>query len=157
MWHCSNNGNKRVKFTDDSIKCCECFIKFENSGNNIAIADDPSHVRRYYSTVINSSLSIILKKNNGKVVKSIGNRVLCYFLNSLDNNEKAFEIIIECVYKIIEKQNNINQELLNNIFLTIKIKSIIPGISQNQFIKKHADKTFVAHSEKIVTLIKASK
>ena len=124
MWHHSNKGNKSVKFTDDSIKCCICFIEFESSINNIPIADDPSHVREYYSTVINS-LSQIINRNNGKIVKSLGDRLLCYFLNFLDlNNEKAVEEVIQCGFEILEKREDINKELLNNNLLPVESYNI---------------------------------
>ncbi len=114
MWHHSNKGNKSVKFTDDSLKCCICFIEFESSINNIPIADDSSNIREYYSTVINS-LSQIIKRYNGKIVKSLGDRLLCYFLNFSDlNNEKAVEEVIQCGFEILEKREDINKELLNN-------------------------------------------
>ncbi|MGZ5489959.1 MAG: response regulator [Nitrososphaeraceae archaeon] len=93
---------------------CICFIEFKSSINNIAIADDPSHVREYYSTVINS-LSQIINRNNGKIVKILGDRLLCYFLNFSDlNNEKAVEEVIQCGFEILEKREDINKELLNN-------------------------------------------
>ena len=117
MWHHSNKGNKSIKFTDDSLKCCVCFIEFESSINNIAIADDSSNIREYYYTVINS-LSQIIKRYNGKIVKSLGDRLLCYFLNFSDlNNEKAFEDVIECGLEILEKREDMNKELLmkNNL------------------------------------------
>ena len=117
MWHHSNKGNKSVKFTDDSIKCCVSFIEFESAINNIAIADDASNIREYYSTVINS-LSQIINRNNGKIVKSLGDRLLCYFLNFSDlNNEKAVEEVIQCGFEILEKREDINKELLmeNNL------------------------------------------
>jgi CheY-like chemotaxis protein len=117
MWHHSNKGNKSIKFTDDSLKCCVCFIEFQTSVNNLSLTYDPSHIREYYSTVINS-LSEIIKRNNGKIVKSLGDRLLCYFLNFSDlNNEKAFEEVIECAFEILEKREDINQELLlkNNL------------------------------------------
>ena len=117
MWHHSNKGNKSIKFTDDSLKCCVCFIEFESFINNIAIADDSSNIREYYSTVINS-LSQIIKRYNGKIVKSLGDRLLCYFLNFSDlNNEKAFEDVIECGLEILEKREDMNKELLmkNNL------------------------------------------
>ncbi|HEX2407363.1 MAG TPA: response regulator, partial [Nitrososphaeraceae archaeon] len=44
--------------------------------------------------------------------------LLCYFLNFSDlNNEKAFEEVIECAFEILEKREDINQELLlkNNL------------------------------------------
>ena len=117
MWHHSNKGNKSIKFTDDAIKCCVCFIEFESSINNIAIAEDHLQIREYYSTVINS-LSQIINRYNGKIVKSLGDRLLCYFLNFSDlNNEKAIEEVIECGLKILEKREDINKELLmkNNL------------------------------------------
>ena len=117
MWHHSNKGNKSIKFTDDAIKCCVCFIEFESSINNIAIAEDHLQIREYYSTVINS-LSQIINRYNGKIVKSLGDRLLCYFLNFSDlNNEKAIEEVIECGLKILEKREEINKELLmkNNL------------------------------------------
>ena len=76
MWHHSNKGNKSIKFTDDSLKCCVCFIEFQSSINNTTITDDSSITREYYSTVINS-LSQIIKRYNGKIVKSLGDRLLC--------------------------------------------------------------------------------
>src|SRR5688572_3669392 len=112
MWHHSNKGNKSIKFTDDSLKCCVCFIEFQSSINNTPITDDSSNIREYYSTVINS-LSHIIKRYNGKIVKSLGDRLLCYFLNFSDlNNEKAFEDVIECGLKILEKREDMNKELL---------------------------------------------
>jgi CheY-like chemotaxis protein len=117
MWHHSNKGNKSIKFTDDSLKCCVCFIEFQSSINNTTITDDSSITREYYSTVINS-LSQIIKRYNGKIVKSLGDRLLCYFLNFSDlNNEKAFEDVIECGLKILEKREEMNKELLkkNNL------------------------------------------
>ncbi len=113
MWHHSNKGNKSIKFSDDSIKCCVCFIEFESAAvNNIAMSEDSSQIREYYSIIINS-LSQIIKRNNGKIVKSLGDRILCYFLNLSDiNNEKAFEEVIECGLEILEKREAINKELL---------------------------------------------
>ncbi|HEX7258246.1 MAG TPA: response regulator [Nitrososphaeraceae archaeon] len=112
MWHHSNKGNKSIKFSDDSIKCCVCFIEFESAVNNIAMSEDSSQIREYYSIIINS-LSQIIKRNNGKIVKSLGDRLLCYFLNFSDiDNEKAFEEVIECGLEILEKREDINKELL---------------------------------------------
>ena len=103
MWHHSNKGKKNIKFTDDSIKCCVCFIEFESSINNITIAEDHLQIREYYSTVINS-LSQIINRYNGKIVKNLSDRLLCYFLNFSDlNNEKAVEDVIQCGLEILEK------------------------------------------------------
>ena len=117
MWHHSNKGNKSIKFTDDSLKCCVCFIEFQSSIDNTTIADDSSNIREYYSIIINS-LSEIIKRYNGKIVKSLGDRLLCYFLNFSDlDNEKAVEEVIECGLEILEKREDMNKELFreNNL------------------------------------------
>jgi two-component system, OmpR family, response regulator ChvI len=118
MWHHSNKGNKNIKFTDDSIKCCVCFIEFQSQINNlISLTNDKNdsfHIKEYYSIAINS-LSQIIKRKNGKIVKSLGDRLLCYFLNFSDiDNEKAFEEVIECGFEILEKREEINKELSEN-------------------------------------------
>ena len=126
MWHHSNKGNKNIKFTDDSLKCCVGFIEFQNATKNTAIADDSSNIREYYSTVINS-LSQIINRYNGKIVKSLGDRLLCYFLNFSDlNNEKAFDEVIQCGLEILEKREDMNHELLkkNNNLPLVEIYKI---------------------------------
>ena len=126
MWHHSNKGNKNIKFTDDSLKCCVGFIEFQNATKNTAIADDSSNIREYYSTVINS-LSQIINRYNGKIVKSLGDRLLCYFLNFSDlDNEKAFDEVIQCGLEILEKREDMNHELLkkNNNLPLVEIYKI---------------------------------
>jgi CheY-like chemotaxis protein len=114
MWHHSNKGNKSIKFTEDSLKCCVCFIEFESTIHNTALVEDHLQLREYYSVVINS-LSQIINHHNGKIVKSLGDRLMCYFLNFSDlNNEKAFEDVIECGLKILEKREDMNNQLLKN-------------------------------------------
>src|SRR5829696_2689618 len=117
MWHHSNKGNKSIKFTEDSLKCCVCFIDFESNIYNTSLVEDHLQLREYYSVVINS-LSQIINHHNGKIVKSLGDRLMCYFLNFSDlNNEKAFEDVIECGLEILEKREDMNNELLkkNNL------------------------------------------
>jgi len=111
MWHHSNKGSKSIKFTDDSLKCCICFIEFESLVNVNSLKYESSHIREYYSIIINS-LTKIVNSKNGKIVKSLGDRLLCYFLNFADiNDEKAFEEVIECGFEIIDKRKDINKEL----------------------------------------------
>src|SRR5919112_2539831 len=118
MWHPNNKSNKSIKISGCSLKWCGFFIGFESAVvNNIAMSEDSSQIREYYSIIINS-LSQIIKRNNGKIVKSLGDRLLCYFLNFSDiDNEKAFEEVIECGLEILEKREDINKELLmkNNL------------------------------------------
>ena len=53
MWHHGNKGNKSIKFTEDSLKCCVCFIEFESTLHNTSLVEDHLQLREYYSVVIN--------------------------------------------------------------------------------------------------------
>ncbi|MGI9011597.1 MAG: hypothetical protein ACR2F1_10490 [Nitrososphaeraceae archaeon] len=141
MWHHSNKGNKSIKFTDNTIECCVSFIKFENSANIIPMATNSYHIRKYYSTIINS-LILIIKNNNGKVVKSMGNGVLRYFLTSVDKNEEACKDVTE--YPLHQQIKSI-VSAIKILFVTAldivnKLLSIFYGIFQNQIIKKSVNK-----------------
>ena len=114
MWHHSKKGDKSIKFTEDLLKCCVCFIEFESTIYNTSWVEDHLQLREYYSVIINS-LSQIIYHYSGKIVKSLGDRLMCYFLTFSDrNNEKAFEDVIECGREILEKREDMNNELLKN-------------------------------------------
>ena len=69
------------------------------------------YIRRYYSTFINS-VSDLVKSNNGKVVKNIGDCLLFYFpKTSNDKNENAFREVIEYALTVLNRRFSINDEL----------------------------------------------
>ena len=69
------------------------------------------YIRRYYSTFINS-VSDLVKSNNGKVVKNIGDCLLFYFpKTSNDKNENAFREVIEYALTVLKRRFSINDEL----------------------------------------------
>jgi CheY-like chemotaxis protein len=73
--------------------------------------DNLEAIRKYYSTFINS-VSEIVKKYNGKVIKNIGDCLLFYFPKTTDvNHVGVFIEAIECGFKILDERHSINQEL----------------------------------------------
>ena len=106
-----NFASKGIRFSGDSIKSCVGFIDLVDSTTNIATMDNLESIRRYYSTFINS-VSEIIKNNNGKVIKNIGDCLLFYFPKTSDsNNSDLFKEAIECGFKILDARQSVNEEL----------------------------------------------
>jgi CheY-like chemotaxis protein len=77
-----NLSSKGIRFSGDSIKSCVCFIDLVDSTKNTITMEGLENIRKYYSTFINS-VSDIVKSSSGKVIKNIGDCLLCYFPNDL--------------------------------------------------------------------------
>jgi class 3 adenylate cyclase len=106
-----NFSSKGIRFSGDAIKSCVGFIDLVDSTKNTITMDNLEAIRKYYSTFINS-VSDIVKKYNGKVIKNIGDCLLFYFPKTTDvNNIDVFLEAIECGFKILDERYSINQEL----------------------------------------------
>ena len=106
-----NLHTKGIRFSGDSIKGCICFVDLVNSTKNTIAMDGLEYIRKYYSTFINS-ISDIVKSNNGRIIKNIGDCLLIYFPKTSDPNSTiAFREVIECGLKILEARYTVNQEL----------------------------------------------
>ena len=106
-----NFSSKGIRFSGDAIKSCVGFIDLVDSTKNTITMDNLEAIRKYYSTFINS-VSEIVKKYNGKVIKNIGDCLLFYFPRTTDvNNIGVFLDAIECGFKILDERYSINQEL----------------------------------------------
>jgi CheY-like chemotaxis protein len=106
-----NFSSKGIRFSGDAIKSCVGFIDLVDSTKNTITMDNLEAIRKYYSTFINS-VSEIVKKYNGKVIKNVGDCLLFYFPKTTDvNNIGVFIEAIECGFKILDERYSINQEL----------------------------------------------
>jgi CheY-like chemotaxis protein/class 3 adenylate cyclase len=106
-----NFSSKGIRFSGDAIKSCVGFIDLVDSTKNTITMDNLEAIRKYYSTFINS-VSEIVKKYNGKVIKNIGDCLLFYFPKTTDvNNIGVFIEAIECGFKILDERYSVNQEL----------------------------------------------
>jgi class 3 adenylate cyclase len=106
-----NFSSKGIRFSGDAIKSCVGFIDLVDSTKNTITMDNLEAIRKYYSTFINS-VSEIVKKYNGKVIKNIGDCLLFYFPKTTDVNNIGFFLdAIECGFKILDERYSINQEL----------------------------------------------
>jgi two-component SAPR family response regulator len=100
------------------------------------------NIRKYYSTFINS-VSDIVKSSSGKVIKNIGDCLLCYFPNDLlvvlDIRRKNLNGIQ------LHQQIKAIDPTIKIIFITAldildELLSIVPGIPKEQIMRKPVDK-----------------
>lgn len=96
-------------FSGKSHNCAVCLVDMIGSTKLAAKIPD-SKASIFYSTYLNSLIDIV-EKNNGHVVKSIGDALLYYFDNSVEN---YFEVTLRCGLEIIEKRDTINDTLNEN-------------------------------------------
>ena len=129
----SRFSSKGIIFSGGSIKSCVGFIDLVDSTKNTTTMEG-LNIRKYYSTFINS-VSDIVKSSSGKVIKNIGDCLLCYF-------PKDLLVVLDI------RMKNVNglqlHQQIKAIDLTIKIifitaldildelLSIVPGISKEQ-------------------------
>jgi CheY-like chemotaxis protein/class 3 adenylate cyclase len=87
------------------------FIDLVDSTKNTITMDNLEHIRKYYSTFINS-ISKSVKNYSGKVIKNIGDCLLFYFPKTTDFKDmEVFRETIVCGFKILDERYIVNQEL----------------------------------------------
>jgi two-component SAPR family response regulator len=114
------------------------------------------NIRKYYSTFINS-VSNLVKSSSGKVIKNIGDCILCYFPNDLlvvlDIRMKNFNGLQ------LHQQIKAIDPTIKILFVTAldildELSSIVPGIPKEQIMRKPVNKKNYEYCKQIIKLIK---
>jgi len=85
-----------ISFLDNSEHYCVCYIDMVDSTRVISQINKSDKIAQYYSIFLNS-ISIIVHKFAGKIIKNTGDGIVCYFPETSDyNNRSAFRNVIEC-------------------------------------------------------------
>ena len=85
-----------VSFLDHSENYCVCYIDMVDSTKVISEINKSNKIAQFYSIFLNS-ISIIVHKFAGKIMKNTGDGMIYYFPETLDhNNKSAFRNVIEC-------------------------------------------------------------
>ena len=106
--------NTILGFSGKSHNCAVCLVDMIGSTKLAAKIPD-SKASVFYSTYLNSMANVIIK-NNGKIVKSIGDALLFYFDDSV---EDYLDTTLRCGLEMIEKRDTINDILEKNNLPTI--------------------------------------
>ena len=145
----SDFSSKGIIFSGETIKSCVGFIDLVDSTKNTTTMEG-LNIRKYFSTFINS-FSNLVKSSSGKVIKNIGDCLLCYFPNDL---LVVFDIRIKNFNGLqLHQQIKSIDPAIKIIFITAldildELLNIFPGISREQILKKPIDKNLFVHTVK---------
>jgi two-component system, OmpR family, response regulator ChvI len=112
-----NNLNKEddeITFTEYSHSYCICIINIVNSAQNTNELKISEKIRQYYSIFINTMTSII-NRHEGKVIKNIGDIILYYFPKTVNLSKMShFQEVLDCGLDMIEANSILNSNLNKN-------------------------------------------
>jgi CheY-like chemotaxis protein/class 3 adenylate cyclase len=105
-------ATEEISFTSQSDSYCVCYIDMIGSTKVITqIAAFPDKIRKYYSTFLNS-MSVIIRRYGGTIIKNIGDGLVYYFPNTSDpTNRSAFRNVIECCVTMMAAFKFVNSEM----------------------------------------------
>ena len=107
----SNSKTEQVTFINCAHEYCVCFVDIVDSTKNTCDINGSDKIQGYYSIFLNT-MSSIIKKHNGRVIKNSGDGLLYYFPKTVDSkNELAFQDVLDCGLAMIEANKSINQNL----------------------------------------------
>jgi two-component system response regulator ChvI len=92
----SGTGRDEISFLDYSQNYCVCYIDMVDSTKVISNINTSEKIAEYYSIFLNS-ISMIIHKFAGEIIKNTGDGLVYYFPETSDyNNKSAFRNVIEC-------------------------------------------------------------
>src|SRR5919202_868474 len=105
-------STEEISFLDGSDSYCVCFIDMIGSTKIISqISTFPDKIRKYYSVFLNS-MSAIIKKHGGVIIKNVGDSLIFYFPKTSDSiNRSAFWNAIECCVTMMAAYRFVNSEM----------------------------------------------
>ena len=96
--------------------CCDCYIGITHPNQSELLAFDTDKTKNFYRIFADTIFQIIVK-HNGLVRRRIGDGFEFYFPRTSDTNDlTAFIEMLECCIILIQKQQDISNEMkLNNM------------------------------------------
>jgi len=89
-------NSDEISFLDQSEHYCVCYVDMVDSTKVISQIKKSDKIAQYYSIFLNS-ISLIVHKFAGKIIKNTGDGMVCYFPQTSDPNKKsAFRDVVEC-------------------------------------------------------------
>ena len=109
-----------VAFSTNSQSYCVGYVDIVNS-TKIAAALSPSKLSQYYEIFLNS-MSKIIGRFGGKVIKNIGDCLLYYFPSSINGSNKGMINCIECGLAMAKAQRTISEEMVSKKLPTLRYR-----------------------------------
>lgn len=107
-------NENQITFVNYSNNYCVCIIDIINSTSNTSGILESKKIKQYYSVFLNTMTSII-KRHNGKVIKNSGDNLLYYFPRTVhQGNYIDFQDVIECGLSMIDAKDKVDLLLTLN-------------------------------------------
>ena len=108
-----SSPDNEITFVNYSNDYCVCIIDIINSTDNTSEIVDSKKIKQYYSVFLNT-MTTIIKRHNGRVVKNSGDSLLYYFPRTVNQgNDIDFQDVIECGLSMIDVKDKV--DLLLNL------------------------------------------
>ena len=105
--------DNQITFVNFSNNYCVCIIDIIDSTNNTFDILESKKIKQYYSVFLNTMTSII-SRHGGKVIKNAGDNLLYYFPSTMnESNYFDFQDVIECGLSMIDAKDQV--DLLLNL------------------------------------------
>lgn len=105
--------DNQITFVNFSNNYCVCIIDIVDSTNNTYDILESKKIKQYYSVFLNTMTSII-SRHGGKVIKNAGDNLLYYFPSTMnESNYLDFQDVIECGLSMIDAKDQV--DLLLNL------------------------------------------
>jgi two-component system, OmpR family, response regulator ChvI len=105
--------DNQITFVNFSNNYCVCIIDIIDSTNSTYGISESKKIKQYYSVFLNTMTSII-SRHGGKVIKNSGDNLLYYFPNTVNKGSYLdFQEVIECGLSIIDAKDKM--DLLLNL------------------------------------------
>ena len=105
--------DNQITFVNFSNNYCVCIIDIIDSTNNTYDILESKKIKQYYSVFLNTMTSII-SRHGGKVIKNAGDNLLYYFPSTMnESNYLDFQDVIECGLSMIDAKEQV--DLLLNL------------------------------------------
>ncbi len=105
--------DNQITFVNFSNNYCVCIIDIIDSTNNTFDILESKKIKQYYSVFLNTMTSII-SRHGGKVIKNAGDNLLYYFPSTMnESNHLDFQDVIECGLTMIDTKDQM--DLLLNL------------------------------------------
>lgn len=95
----------------DSRYYCVLYADMVSSTRTTLLIADSKKLRTFYCTFINSLLEVA-RRYDSKVIKIVGDSIICYFPKTMDYNDKSsFDKALQCGLEMLDFRFDINTKL----------------------------------------------
>ena len=106
-----NIKKSEIVFSDKSECYCIAIIDIVGSTEITSNLYKSKEIKKFYTVFINE-IAEIVKRHNGRILKSVGDAVIFYFTQTSSlENVKAFKQALECLLEMVTSRQMINAKL----------------------------------------------